>query len=105
MKIITKIHSLSFIFRYGGEEFGVVVKNKNQEEAFLLAETLRNLVEVSPNPTGQRITISLGISSLYKNDEHGKQIVERADNALYKSKTNGRNRTTLYIEDGLHIIS
>ncbi|MEH7238404.1 sensor domain-containing diguanylate cyclase [Bacillus sp. JJ1562] len=85
-------------FRYGGEEFGIIVHNKSEEEAFVIAEKLRRLVENSSNPTGQIITISLGVTLSDLADKHAKQIVERADTALYESKETGRNRTTLYFK-------
>ncbi|MFS0865435.1 sensor domain-containing diguanylate cyclase [Fredinandcohnia sp. 179-A 10B2 NHS] len=83
-------------FRYGGEEFGLLLKGKNQKEAFVVAEKLRTLFAEQDNPTGHKITISIGITEFYPEDTHYKPIVERADNALYDSKFAGRNRSTIY---------
>ncbi|WP_077617155.1 sensor domain-containing diguanylate cyclase [Bacillus sinesaloumensis] len=94
MKSVTAEEDICF--RYGGEEFGILMLNKNQNEALEVADALRRLVESSPNPTGQIITISLGVTTSGMDDQHAKQIVERADIALYESKKSGRNRTTLY---------
>lgn len=86
----------SCCFRYGGEEFVILLKNTNIDVAFEVAEQLRVRVAESISPTGQPITISLGITSSHNEDRHPEMVIERADLALYQSKTRGRNRTTLY---------
>ena len=49
-------------FRYGGEEFGILVQDMNMEEVLKIAERLRIKVADTMNPTGKPITISLGIA-------------------------------------------
>lgn len=83
-------------YRYGGEEFAIIIKEKNEEEAFALAERLRINVSETPCPIGTAIHISLGISSYHKKDQLPEMVIKRADSALYQSKHNGRNRTTVY---------
>lgn len=83
-------------FRYGGEEFCIIVKYKEELAAFKFAEQLRIKIAETNSPTGAPITISIGISSLQELDRHPKTIIERADTALYQSKSDGRNRTTIY---------
>ena len=85
-------------FRYGGEEFGILLKDKNAEETFDIAEKLRMKVAKTQSPTGKPITISLGISCFEEYDQHPETIIKRADSALFKSKLDGRNRTTVYNE-------
>lgn len=85
-------------FRYGGEEFGILLKGENVESAFKVAEQLRVKVAETPSPTGEPITISLGISTSQDQDQHPEVIIKRADSALFKSKTDGRNRTSIYNE-------
>lgn len=88
------------VARIGGEEFAVLVPNATVEEAFALAEHLRHKVEISHlkrKDTGEtigNITISLGVAS-YRVGEEWDSLYQRADTALYESKSNGRNRTTL----------
>ncbi|MGM8216546.1 diguanylate cyclase [Bacillaceae bacterium W0354] len=82
-------------FRYGGEEFGILVKGENEDEAYKLAEKLRETFAHSDNPSGDDITISLGVTAYQENDQHPKTIIERADAALYHSKRTGRNKTTV----------
>ncbi|QOR68128.1 GGDEF domain-containing protein [Cytobacillus suaedae] len=85
-------------FRYGGEEFGMLIKDTSLEDTVQIAEQLRKTVADTPSPTGQPITISLGISQYHIKDQHPETIIKRADTALYQSKQNGRNRTTVYEE-------
>ncbi|RHW32759.1 sensor domain-containing diguanylate cyclase [Lysinibacillus yapensis] len=83
-------------FRYGGEEFILLLKGIQTEEAVQIAEKLRTGIANTISPTGEPITISLGITVLRDEDHHPKTIIERADTALYHSKQTGRNRTTIY---------
>lgn len=82
-------------YRYGGEEFVFILKNRTTNEAYVLAERLRKKIAATPSPTEKPITISLGISSCNKEDESPEQIIQRADHALYQSKQKGRNKTTI----------
>lgn len=83
-------------YRYGGEEFAIIINEKNEEEAFALAERLRIKVSETPSPAGKNINISLGVSSYHKKDQLPEMVIKRADLALYQSKNKGRNRTTIY---------
>jgi diguanylate cyclase (GGDEF)-like protein len=83
-------------FRYGGEEFGVLVKSADHIDAFDLAEQLRLKVCNTLCPTGEFVTISLGISSHQEGDKHPETILKRADDALYQSKSEGRNKTVVF---------
>lgn len=98
--LATMIQSVSseedLCFRYGGEEFGILAKEKDEKCAFEIAEKLRHKVAETKSPTGQPITISLGITSCCENDQDSKEIIERADAALYQSKSHGRNQSTIY---------
>lgn len=82
------------MFRFGGEEFVILLHNTNQENAKLTAERIRMLVALSPfEIEGKNIqsTISLGVTSLQP-DDTSEHFFERADNALYKAKNTGRNK-------------
>lgn len=86
-------------FRYGGEEFTILVKNKTEKEVYKLAEKLRSIIKNTNSPTGKPINISLGIASNQKEDTKPEQLIKRADAALYKSKRTGRNKTTIYTDE------
>ncbi|MFB6468054.1 diguanylate cyclase [Cytobacillus sp. Hz8] len=94
MKDVSRDEDLCF--RYGGEEFGILIREMNEKQAFQIAERLRLSVAETPSPTGNAITISLGISTRQREDFHPKAVIEKADAALYASKANGRNQTTIY---------
>ena len=84
--------------RYGGEEFGVLLPNTPLDGAVMLAESIRAIIEAQRvrDEDGQeleKVTISLGVSQYVPNEEIG-TFIERADECLYASKENGRNRVT-----------
>lgn len=95
-KMESVAHKKGLVFRYGGEEFSILMRNKSEDEAYMLAEDLRTLIENTNCPTGEPINISLGVSSRSVEDTSLQQVIERADVALYQSKRTGRNKTTLY---------
>jgi diguanylate cyclase (GGDEF)-like protein/PAS domain S-box-containing protein len=89
-----------FAARYGGEEFAVVLPNTNHELAYLLAEEFRTkiqslAIEHNQSNVGGFVTISIGVSSLIPEDDDIKLLLNTADQALYKAKLNGRNRTEI----------
>ncbi|MDA3811194.1 MAG: GGDEF domain-containing protein, partial [Spirochaetaceae bacterium] len=92
--------------RFGGEEFTVLLPDTGRENGFFTAERLRNEIEKMEVPYQDQIlkvTISLGISTYdWVEKLNEKTIIERADEALYDSKKNGRNRTTAYESGLLH---
>lgn len=86
------------VARYGGEEFAILLSGMNQSEAMEMAELVRVAVECTPCEYKQ-ITISAGLANMTAARSKAEEIVEAADQALYASKRNGRNRVTLYSED------
>lgn len=82
-------------FRYGGEEFGILIRHCGLGQAKDLADRLREQLAMTKSPTGQPITISAGISASPAHGHSAEQLVMRADEALYHSKENGRDRTTV----------
>lgn len=87
------------IFRYGGEEFAVIIPEV-REQAYEIAERLRKAVENEKFPgkgdTKEHITISAGVSYHPCPNNTPHNIVERADKALYKAKETGRNRVCMF---------
>jgi diguanylate cyclase len=76
--------------RWGGEEFLVVAKSINLEQARLLAERLRKAV-TEANPGGTKVTVSIGVA-LRRNEETLDDVLARADAALYRAKNSGRDQ-------------
>lgn len=83
-------------FRYGGEEFGIIVPYSDEEVAGNIAERLRQKVEQSISPAGIAVTVSLGVSAFPKHALSQIELVKLADKALYQSKREGRNRVTIF---------
>ena len=92
--LIKSIRETDFLARYGGEEFVMLLPGTKQEETLRLVNKLRQQVEncgFHYHGESVKITISCGVSSFNENDILG-QVFERADQALYKAKENGRNQ-------------
>jgi len=87
------------LIRYGGEEFLAVLPAASCEDLKLIGERLRRAVEESSVTDGSRtirVTISLGGASYpTQNVEREDQLVQLADDALYRAKESGRNRLVL----------
>jgi len=84
--------------RYGGEEFCVTLIDTDAENAKIFAERLRKSIEDNTIEwEGQEIryTISLGIAELNSETKSHETWLQKSDQALYFSKENGRNRTTI----------
>ncbi|RAP75601.1 hypothetical protein DL346_18265 [Paenibacillus montanisoli] len=101
-------HSLrrtDILARYGGEEFTVYLPHTNKEQAEMLAQRIREVVENNEIPIGRgrapvSVTISMGMlvvdeqSDLHLDDvkSYLRDLFAKVDSALYKAKDNGRNR-------------
>ena len=86
------------VYRYGGEEFCVLLPGATAKEAAVVAERARAAVEAAIIPGMENqpagvVTISVGVSDSAFGTPS--DLVERADAALYESKRNGRNQITL----------
>ncbi|MGF1673938.1 MAG: diguanylate cyclase [Rivularia sp. (in: cyanobacteria)] len=84
-------------FRYGGEEFVIILGDTTTEEANLVAHRLNSIVKDSPFAIDStltiNVTISLGTACLLPNDDkQGFSLLHRADSLLLKAKSEGRNR-------------
>jgi diguanylate cyclase (GGDEF)-like protein len=84
-------------FRYGGEEFLVLLPNTTLDGAIALAESIRDRVEMLHERQEEGVqtpcTVSLGVASRASgSDEDRDSLCQRADRALYEAKRRGRNR-------------
>lgn len=84
------------LFRWGGEEFLVLLSHTGHEDARLFAEKLRARIEERVGVAGQKnpepVTISLGVSTGAPPDFDVASLIRNADAALYQAKASGRNR-------------
>ena len=85
------------VCRYGGEEFMIVLPETTPEDASVLAARLFTGVEECGKEVNLPITISIGLSSMRDGDD-ASRILERADRALYASKSQGRNRFSIDVD-------
>ena len=92
--LVNNTRDVDVVGRWGGEEFLIICPNTSGENAKKLAEKLRKSVEEQDFKHNERVTISLGVSSFTK-DLDIEQIVDKADQALYQSKIDGKNRVTV----------
>lgn len=100
LREISKLICASFrktdmIYRYGGEEIVVILTQTSLENSFIPLERLREKVSqhvFSYNGKETNVTISIGISCDSKDLTSYQMLIERADEALYKAKQNGRNK-------------
>ena len=83
------------VVRFGGEEFAILLPRIPRKDAIRRAESLRQAAE-DLHPEGVRFTISVGIAGSEDHPEADlNSLIGLADRALYASKQNGRNRTSL----------
>jgi len=91
------LRKLDTAYRYGGEEFTVILPETSGEEAVLVAERIRKTVQAEKfTPQSDEelgITISIGTAQ-YAAEEQLSTFIQRADKAMYISKQKGRNRVT-----------
>ena len=89
--IKSQIRPSDTLFRWGGEEFVLLVPSVTQEQAGLLAEKLRQYIASAHFPHQHTLTISIGLAAFRVSDSFD-EWMRRVDAALYQAKSNGRNR-------------
>ncbi len=83
------------VFRYGGEEFVVILTETSLESALIPLERLRKKIEAKNlfyEGKNFNITVSIGLNSDTSKFESASEFLDAADKALYRAKENGRNR-------------
>jgi len=96
-----------FVARYGGEEFAVIVPEVRTDSASRMSERLRRLVaetefEGEEAMPGGRLTISIGVATYPTQAENKTELLEHADQALYRAKSAGKNCVAVFGEESLH---
>ena len=96
------LRAIDRVYRYGGEEFIVMLPEVDKEGALACAERLRRKAEQEPfegekesQPSG-KITLSIGVATYPFDGDTLDKLLEAADSALYRAKALGRNRVCLY---------
>ena len=95
--IAKEMRSSDIFARFGGEEFIILLPDTEESGCYGLAQKIRTVLESTPY-SGKELkiplTISIGISQL-KEEKLVRELVRRADEALYTAKRNGRNRVEI----------
>jgi diguanylate cyclase (GGDEF)-like protein len=87
------IRSKDFAARFGGEEFVVILEQTNKQDAVQIAERIRSSIEKLPiDCVKSKVTVSIGISTLPERGKDMESLIKDADESLYYSKRNGKNR-------------
>ncbi len=93
----TEIRDSDVFARFGGEEFIILLPDTNEDGAFSLADKIRICIENNPyedEKLSVPITVSIGVSQL-QGEKLLRELIHRADEALYKAKEMGRNQVVI----------
>lgn len=99
--LMNTVGELGVVARYGGEEFAIILYDQTEEAALNLGELIRQNIQQTYF-TGQdyqpnkNITVSIGVATYPKVAKNKKQLIELADNALYRAKYFDKNRVERY---------
>ena len=88
--ISASIRDTDFAFRFGGDEFAVLLPNTANDVAKFVATRLTHNVAGSVLLTKHKVTCSIGVAS-WKSSDSKESLFDRADQALYQAKNSGRN--------------
>jgi diguanylate cyclase (GGDEF)-like protein len=89
------VRSIDLAFRYGGEEFAVILPEARLDDAYKIAERIRKTIESKTSSRAMPITASLGVGNWPNDGVMKEEVIGLADAALYRAKQTGRNRTNL----------
>ncbi|HSQ88044.1 diguanylate cyclase [Romboutsia sp.] len=89
------------VARYGGEEFAAILPNTSEEDAIKVGERIRTSIQNTTfkgqeNQPDKNITISIGVSSYPRRAINKHQLINTADDALYRAKSFNKNRVESY---------
>lgn len=95
--ILKNVREQDIVARYGGEEFSIIMPETDKEGAIIAVERIRKAIcehgfanrESQP---GGRLTMSFGVATYPADSNDRKELMKKADEALYRAKENGRNR-------------
>jgi len=88
------IRTTDMLFRYGGEEFVVLLTNSDCDDSSVIADRiLESVREIDMEISGQKMEVSVSIGLACRNKlDDGNTLFNRADKAMYEAKTDGRNQ-------------
>lgn len=96
--ILESFRKTDLVFRYGGEEFVVLLTETSLESAQIPLERLRKSIENYPfkfKDENLKITVSIGAAGVSEDINSGSELLDLADKSLYTAKESGRNRLVI----------
>ncbi|NOY54133.1 MAG: diguanylate cyclase [Deltaproteobacteria bacterium] len=98
------VRDVDVVVRYGGEEFAILLPETTKEGAMVISERIRNRVEITKYTGGAKqplknFTISGGVATLKVDAATGSELIKKADRALYRAKSRGKNQIALYEDE------
>ncbi|HQN27684.1 MAG TPA: GGDEF domain-containing protein, partial [Mesotoga sp.] len=93
-QILSKIRKSDSLGRWGGDEFLIVAPSTDLDGALEMAEKLRTEIDSGEFEAIDKLSISMGVSSLEVGEKDYDGLLRRVDRALYESKRRGKNRAT-----------
>jgi len=103
-KIQENVRQIDVVARYGGEEFAVILPSTSKQGALLTSERIRMAIEKHKFPFGhfqpkKKVSVSGGIATFPIDAKSPREMVERADTALYRAKSDGKNNIKAYLTE------
>jgi len=89
------VRSCDFVARYGGEEFLVIMPETRLADGLIVAERIRESVEAGVG-AARPVTVSIGVVAMALGVDKPEDLISQADQALYQSKSSGRNIVSFY---------
>lgn len=100
--VVRNVLRVSDLFgRWGGEEFLVILPNTDGASAYFIAEKLRHRIQTHDFALNEPLTVSIGICE-YDPLKSIDELISAADEAMYKAKNEGRNKTVIYDKKGIN---
>lgn len=94
--LLTNLRKTDILGRYGGDEFTIVMHDLSDEEMHKMAgRIIKSVNELSIEDTSVELSISMGIVR-YNGEKHPMELINKADNAMYRAKREGGNRYSIY---------
>jgi two-component system cell cycle response regulator len=102
--LTTQIRNCDFVARYGGDEFTVILPEISEKEALAVCRRIMKSIERYEFQSFEKknigpLRVTIGIASFPKNANDSKELVEKADRAMYAGKRAGKNRIRIFSDE------
>ena len=94
-RVRTAVRAADIACRIGGDEFAVILPETGSASARLVAD---RLFDALSKPTGEGVSVSIGVGTLDDSDPTSKRLFRDADSALYRAKAGGRARVASFLD-------